>query len=123
MRLIFSKGKKSEETFKRRGNFSNVAQKWGQSPTVPFPSEKKSEPIRGYTVYIYIYIYVYYIYIYIYIYVYYIYGFSTATEKVLTLRSDSDKILGNFLDSVPLVLIIVVVILVAVITTFVYSTI
>ena len=121
MRLIFSKGKKSEETFKRRGNFSNVAQKWGQSPTVPFPSEKKSEPIRGYTVYIYIYIYVYYIYIYIY--VYYIYGFSTATEKVLTLRSDSDKILGNFLDSVPLVLIIVVVILVAVITTFVYSTI
>ena len=90
-------------------------------PSLQRKSLSQSEDIQ--CIYIYIYIYVYYIYIYKYIYVYYIYGFSTATEKVLTLRSDSDKILGNFLDSVPLVLIIVVVILVAVITTFVYSTI
>ena len=62
-----------------------------------------------------------YIYIYIYIYTY-IWIFSCDIKGI---DLQSDKLLGNFLDSALLVLIIIIVVVMvlAVITAFVYSTI
>ena len=94
----FYRGRKKWGNIQKKGQFLKCCAKGGPLPA-PFPSDGSSMPIRWYTVYVYI---------------------ERETERFLLWLKrywpSNDKI-GNFLDSVLLVLVIIVVVIVVAVIT------